>query len=131
MTEFALVLPIFIGLLVGAFDIGKGIYTSNGVTEAAREVARTTSVHRGTVLGNSTETAATLQTQKALVPDLGNPVFACVDLAGDPVAGTCTPGDFLKVTIEATYRPVLGSLMFGLADEFTLRSTSVVEVPCC
>jgi hypothetical protein len=128
MTEFALVLPIFIGLLVAAFDVGKGIYTSNGVSQAAREIARATSVHRGSPLGESDETAEVVATQKSLVPDLGEPSFACVDISGGPVAGACTPGHYLKVTIEATYRPVVGTFMFGLAEEFTLRSTSVVEI---
>jgi Flp pilus assembly protein TadG len=128
MTEFALVLPLFVALLVAAFDIGKGIYTSNGVAQAAREIGRATSVHRGSPLSTSTDTAETLAVQKGLVPGLGDPTFACVDVAGNAVTGACTPGNYLKVTIAATYRPVVGSFMFGLADEFILRSTSVVEI---
>jgi Flp pilus assembly protein TadG len=40
MVEFALVLPIFILLLVGLFDVGRLVFINNSVSEAAREGAR-------------------------------------------------------------------------------------------
>ena len=39
---------IFLLLLFGVVDLGRGIYQFNGVSQAAREIARVTSVHRGT-----------------------------------------------------------------------------------
>ena len=35
----------FLILLMGVFDLGRGIYTMNGTSEAAREITRVTIVH--------------------------------------------------------------------------------------
>jgi Flp pilus assembly protein TadG len=40
LVEFALALPILILLLVGIFDLGRGVYAFNTVNNAAREGAR-------------------------------------------------------------------------------------------
>lgn len=40
MIEFALVLPIFILLLVGLFDVGRAVFAYSTVNNAAREGAR-------------------------------------------------------------------------------------------
>lgn len=40
MVEFALVLLPFVIILVGIFDVGRGIYAYNTVNNAAREAAR-------------------------------------------------------------------------------------------
>ena len=56
VTEMALVLIPFLLLLFGLLDLGRGIYAYNAVAEAARELARVTSVHAGDPLGASAET---------------------------------------------------------------------------
>ena len=45
LVEFSLVLIPFLLILMGIIDLGRGIYTYNGVAQAARELARVTSVH--------------------------------------------------------------------------------------
>jgi hypothetical protein len=40
MVEFALILPIFVLLLVGLFDLGRAVYGYNTVNNAAREAGR-------------------------------------------------------------------------------------------
>ena len=40
MVEFALILPIFVLVLVGLFDVGRAVYAYNTVNNAAREAAR-------------------------------------------------------------------------------------------
>ena len=40
MVEFALILPIFVLLLIGIFDLGRGVYAFNTISQAAREGAR-------------------------------------------------------------------------------------------
>ncbi len=51
LVEFAIVIPVFLVILMGVVDLGRGIYMYNGVAEAAREIARVTSVHPGSTLG--------------------------------------------------------------------------------
>ena len=44
LVEFALAVPIFLVMLVAVFDLGRAIYTYNGLSEAAREISRVTAV---------------------------------------------------------------------------------------
>ena len=45
VVEFALAVIPFLILLMGVIDLGRGIYTMNGTSEAARDIARVTIVH--------------------------------------------------------------------------------------
>ena len=40
LAEFALVIPIFLLILMGIFDVGRAVFIYNGLTNAAREGAR-------------------------------------------------------------------------------------------
>jgi Flp pilus assembly protein TadG len=40
LVEFALIVPVFILLLVGLFDLGRGVFAFNTISNAAREAAR-------------------------------------------------------------------------------------------
>lgn len=139
IVEFALVLPILLVLLIALFDVGRGIYLYNGVAEAAREIARTTSVHPGTTLGGSAETAATLATQRRLIPGLNATAwnassqptglrFECVDIAGATASHACEPGDWVRVTVHASYVPATPLLGLLGVSTFDLHSTSSVEI---
>lgn len=44
LTEFALVVPIFLLLLFGVIDLGRYVYTANSLNNGAREAARAGSV---------------------------------------------------------------------------------------
>ena len=45
LVEFSLAVIPFLILLMGVFDLGRGIYMMNGTSEAAREINRVTIVH--------------------------------------------------------------------------------------
>jgi Flp pilus assembly protein TadG len=132
LAEFALALPIFLFILMGIFDFGRAIYMYNGVSQAARELARATSVHRcaGTpcTLGNSTETQAVLATQKSLIPNLQDPTYTCVDIDGSAINSTttCLPGNQVRVRIVAPYSPI--TPLLGLTGTWDLQSTSSVSI---
>ncbi len=106
LVEFSLAITLFLVLVMGVVDLGRAVYQLNGVTQAARELARVTSVHPGATLGNSAETAAILATQRGLVPGLTTPVYSCVDIAGTTVTGTCEPGDWVRVSLNSNFTPV-------------------------
>ncbi len=126
LVEFSLAVTIFLVLIMAIVDLGRGIYQFNGVSEAAREIARVTSVHPGSTLGTSAETAAVVQTQRQLIPSLGIPTFTCVDIAGAAVAGTCRPGDVVRVQISAPWSAV--TPLLGLAGTWTLSSHSSMQI---
>jgi hypothetical protein len=128
LVEFALVVPLLMLVLVALFDIGRGIYVYNGVSEAVREIARTDSVHacdaKPCSIGSSSQTTATVNNQKGLVPGMNDPSFACVEIDGTTVTSGCAPGDFVKVTATANFSPLM-----GLVGTWTLRSSSSVGIP--
>ena len=127
LVEFSLTFVVFVTMLMGLVDLARGVYAFNGTAQAAREIARATSVHPGATLGGSPETAAALATQQGLVPGLGAPSFACVDIDGSSVATACAPGNWVKVTIAATYRPITPVVSF--LGTVTIQSSSSIEIP--
>ena len=107
--------------------MARGVFTFNGVAEAAREITRETSVHPGSgAIGTSAETVAMVAMQRGLVQGLSVTSYACVDLAGDPVGGTCKPGDWVRVSVQATFTPVL-PLLTALGP-IVLTSVSSAEI---
>ena len=133
-VEFALVLPIFIVMLLSVLDLGMGIYKYNAASQAAREIARVTSVHpcadpSNCTLGDTPEVLAVIATQKALIPDLSNPDFKCVRPDGSVIGGGgsgCAPGYSVRVTVTAPYTPV--SPLVGLLGTFSMQSSSTVKI---
>ena len=132
LAEFALALPIFLFILMAVFDFGRAIYMYNGVSQASRELARATSVHRCAgspcTLGSSAESQAVLATQKSLIPNLQNPTYSCVDIDGSAInsATTCLPGNQVRVRIVARYSPI--TPLLGLTGTWDLQSTSSVSI---
>jgi Flp pilus assembly protein TadG len=141
LVEFSLALIPFVMMLLGIFDLGRGIYMNNGVSEAAREIARATAVHpcdtSSCALGNSPETAAVIATQKGLIPGLGSPsssvTFECTTISDVVVTGnpTCSATGqgalYVRVTVTVPFS-VLTPLLSMVAPS-TLHSTAHVQVP--
>lgn len=138
LVEFSLVLIPFLWILMGIVDLGRGIYTYNGVGEAARELARATSVHTcdttapTCVLGTSPETTAVLNTQKRLIPGLGGPgsvvTYVCSDITDATLPNTdCPSGAFVRVTVSVPFS-VLTPLL-SMVTPATLSSTTHLQIP--
>lgn len=126
LVEFSLSVLIFLVLVLAVFDFGRAIFMYNGVSQAAREIARTASVEYSATVGASQEVADTVAVQKTLVPALGNPVFDCVDSAGvsQPLDQCDSEQDYVKVTISAPYSPVTPLLAF--LGTYNLTSSSTI-----
>lgn len=136
LVEFSLALIPFLVILMGIVDLGRGIYMSSGVTQAAREIARTTAVHPcntgSCTLGNSAETQATIAAQRGLVPGLGGPAssitFVCTNISDVVQPGTsCISGQFIRITVSVPYAALTPVL--SMVAPTTLVSTAHVEVP--
>jgi Flp pilus assembly protein TadG len=137
LVEFSLALIPFLLILMGIVDLGRGIYMNSGVSEAAREIARTTAVHlcatSGTcTLGNSNETTATINTQKNLVPGLASPsssiTFSCTDVNDTTLSTTtCAGGSYVKVTVTVPFSALTPIL--SMVAPSTLSSTAHIQVP--
>jgi Flp pilus assembly protein TadG len=126
LVEFSLSIIIFLVMLMGVVDFGRAIYQYNGVSQAAREIARVTSVHPGTNFttsaGRSAETKAVIATQQALVPDLQVKSVTCTSITGAVISAGCLPGDYVKVGVIARYTPI--TPLLGLIGTWELFSSS-------
>lgn len=129
LVEFSLTILIFLVLLMAVVDFGRAIYQYNGVSQAAREIARVTAAHPGTDFrvdgGRSAETKAVIATQKGLIPDLRDPIIKCVDIAGTEILSGCIEGDWIQVRINAPYTPITPILGLAGTWDFFSSSTSV------
>lgn len=131
LVEFSLAVIPFLILLMGIFDLGRGIYMMNGTSEAAREISRVTIVHRddGGGLGFSADTTAVIATQRGLIPGLAiDPAtdITCVDEYDQPVA-QCLPGHFIKVRVTAEFDPI--TPIVSAFGSHTFESTSRMQIP--
>jgi Flp pilus assembly protein TadG len=129
LVEFSISVTVFLMLLMAIFDFGRAIYMYNGVSQAAREVARTASVYMGDTTW-SPQASATIATQKALVPGLTFPLWKCVantsanDSAG--TTGACLQNTYVVVTARASYTPVS---LLGFLGTINLEAKGRSPVP--
>lgn len=136
LVEFSIALIPFLFLLMGTVDLGRGIYSNNGVAQAAREIARVTSVHQCfgpcTSASWSAETLAVVNTQKQLVPGLStsNIVITCVDVADAavtvPAGSFCPPFDYIRVTASVSFSVI--TPLLPVPKPMTFSSTAHVQV---
>jgi Flp pilus assembly protein TadG len=143
LVEFAVAVIPFLMLLMAIVDLGRGIYMLNGTSEAAREIARVTSVHQWNTpgvkdLGSSTEAAAVIGTQRGLIPNLTiNPSvdIVCVDYLDDVIAddacqsGKKTDGipNSIRVHVTAPFVPI--TPLVSAFGSHVFESTSRIQVP--
>ncbi len=142
LVEFSLVVIPFLIILMACVDLGRAIYQMNGTSEAAREIARSASVHPysdctpgSCDLGSSTEVQGVVSTQRNLIPGLRvNPStdITCVQPQPDGsdkviADNTCRDGDYLKVTVQSQFSPVTPIVMIFGSHTFT--STSRIKWP--
>lgn len=136
LVEFALVLPVFLLIVLAVFDSGKGVYSYNTVSQAAREGARLASVEvtwLGASGGSCTApvcpaTTAALRTDvvtavNRMTVGLGSISSANVFIHCH-APGTNTPvtvsswndcsssntiGNIVTVRVAYTYQPIIGA----------------------
>jgi hypothetical protein len=128
LVEFALGITIFLTILIGLVDLARAAFLFNGVSDAARELARVTSVHPGSgSLGSSTETTAAVAAERVLVPGLVVTSYACIDIAGDPVTGSCQPGNWVRVSVRTSFQPILPVLSAFGPFSFNTASSAKIQ----
>jgi Flp pilus assembly protein TadG len=135
MVEFALVIPIFLLLLVGIFDLGRAVFAYNTLTNAAREGARMAIVNQyePSIIARAKNASAIIELN---VPNV-EVHFWQTNLDGTPdttrpcalVANNC----LAVVTFEATYypiTPIVSNVVFKNGVTFTATSILPVEYNC-
>ena len=132
LVEFSLAFVVFSMLVFGIVDFGRAIYQFNAVSQAAREIARVTSVHPGTDFttpaGRSPETNDVIVVQMKLVPGLvvAPDAIKCVDTAGT-VQTSCTfSEDSVRVVVTAPFKAVTPPMSAWSAWE--MKGLSSVQI---
>jgi Flp pilus assembly protein TadG len=134
LVEFSLAVIPFLLLVMGVLDLGRGVWQMNTTAEAAREIARETSLHEWDTccdLGTSAQVADVVTAQRAVLPGMdftASTDVVCVDITDTlKTDAECRPGDFVSVTVRSTFRPGTPlTMVFGV---HTFSSTSRVEIP--
>jgi Flp pilus assembly protein TadG len=134
LVEFSLAVIPFLILLMGIFDLGRGIYMMNGTSEAAREITRVTIVHLKDTSGNlglSADTTDVIATQRKLIPGLtiaATTDITCVDEYDQVIPDNeCQPGHFIKVRVTAPFAPI--TPLVSAFGTHTFESTSRMQIP--
>lgn len=133
LVEFTLAITVFVFLMMGVLDFGMAIYKYNGVSQAAREIARVASVHQGSSF-SSPEITAVEATQQGLIPGLIVSTPTCTDIAGNSVSfitdksgnQLCPATAFVTVTVTSPYKAV--TPLLGLLGTWTMKGSSSAQI---
>lgn len=122
LVEFSIAVIPFLLLLMGVVDLGRAVYALNATSEAAREIARVTSVHQcnGACgdLGSSPEAQAVINTQESVIPNVvfnSSTDVDCVEVVpGSPPTenviadSDCKIGNdyYIRVHVRSTFTPI-------------------------
>lgn len=140
LVEFALILPVFILLLLGIVDLGRGVFAYNTVSNAAREGARLAIVDQ--TISHVRDEASTAAVSLGIDPADVTVDFRDITTPDDP--GSCSgaiAGDdnntgaivfcIAVVTVPYEYQaatPVIGNLVGTL--QLTGESRFKVDFNC-
>jgi Flp pilus assembly protein TadG len=132
LVEFSLAFIVFSMMVFGIVDFGRAIYQFNAVSQAAREIARVTSVHPGVdftaTAGRSPETNAVIDVQMNLIPGLvvAPDAIKCVDTDG-AVQVTCDfSKDSVRVVVVAPFKAVTPPM--NALSTWDMKGSSSVQI---
>lgn len=122
IVEFALVLPIFVLVLVGIFDLGRAAYAYNTISNASREAVRLGIVDQN-VAGLQAEAVKAAVSLGAEAGDV-QVSFLSPDLSANCSSVPAGIGCVVEITVRYRYTaatPVIGSLLGTIDMTSTTR----------
>ena len=124
VVEFALILPILLGLLIGGIDLSLALYDKAVITNASREGARAGIVARNPQLSDTQIRQVVNQYAQSALVNLGaNPAAPTVVIQKGSLGGDPT----LQVTVSYTFEGIgLGSLFQSLGRPWVLQASTVM-----
>jgi Flp pilus assembly protein TadG len=115
LVEFALILPLFVLIVIGVFDLGRAFFASITITNAAREGARYGTLHATDPQGvcNATLSEAA---SSGIVLSYNDVTITCGAQSnclstGTPSAG-CNRNQPLRVTVSYLYSDLVLGFFF-------------------
>ncbi len=132
LVEFAIILPIFLLVLMGILDLGRAVYYSSTLSNAAREGARLGIVDQTcTHITDRASGAATGMSNVNVEVEWVNGSGTQTRKCQPSVSGTAALGDRVVVTVKYDYTaatPVIGNVVGVIHMQGT--STFPVEATC-
>jgi len=141
LVEVALILPIFILLLMGIFDLGRAVYAGSTIENAAREAVREAIVNQTCADVGTVADAHAVSLGIAWNAGVGTPctdaeneisiLFLDAALDGTACAVPYQVGCYAQVTITYTYTaatPIIGNLVGAI--DMQAVSTQPIEYEC-
>ena len=139
MVEFALVVPIFLLVVLAFFEIGRGVFAYNSITNAAREGARLAIVNQDANLIKQRAIAQTAVAETT-TPNL-TVAFKEPDASGNPSGTNCAAtaptlaraGCVAVVTYQTTFRPItpiISRVLWPNGITVTATSVETIEYAC-
>ncbi len=133
LVEFALVLPLFVLILVGIFDIGRAFFAYIAISNAAREGARVETFWPGKATMANVTTSIQAEIGASTVVDwskvssilieCGNPLST---ITTDAQLKACPSGQPFKVTLTYTHDLILS---FFFSQPLQLVRSAEMMVP--
>lgn len=132
-VEFAVALPVLVGILIPTTDLGMGFYTQMQVQDAAQAGAQYAVLHGwdSTAIQNAVTSATALSTITASPA----PTQSCGCASGTSITtvgcnASCpdgsTPGSYVTVNAQAPYTTLIPYP--GIASSFTVTAQSAVRI---
>ncbi len=120
LVEMALVLPVFLAIVMGIIEFGRGMWVCNMVTNAAREGARLAVLDCSTNAQVQQSITTFLTSSTGVAADDINVLIAISPAPGDPTPVTecslCQTRDLIAVTVTLPFNSVAlipGSYLTG------------------
>jgi len=131
LVEFALVLPLFVLLIVGVFDLGRAFFAYIAISNAAREGTRVVTFWPGKVTLANINTAIQTEIGNSTVVDWSNVTSIEIE-CGNPFATVttdaqlkaCPSDEPIKITV--TYSQDLILSLFFTAPLTLVRSAEMM-----
>ncbi len=114
LVEFALILPIFLLVLMGILDLGRAVYYSSTLSNAAREAARQGIVDQTCANVITTAEERSVGMPSATVTAWWTTTAGVSKRTCSPEAGAADIGDLARVTVEYDFNaatPVIGNVL--------------------
>jgi len=121
LVEFALILPIFLLVLVGIFDMGRAVYAYNTISNASRQAVRLGIVDQNVT--NLQAEAVKASVALGAVPADVDVSFLTSDLGG-PCDVPAEIGCVVEITVHYQYNaatPIIGNLVGTIDMASTTR----------
>ncbi len=108
-------------------DLARAVFIFNGVAQAAREIARETSVHPGrATIGRQRRVPRGRRHPARPGPWASDACLPCYDIEGVLQLDGCQSADWVRVTAIADFQPSLPLLT--MLGPMTVSSTSSAEI---